>query len=137
MIAKPKLGHYPIALIPGQFVDYYRELSPAQLAHLPLNTTLKGPPNAGVKLADLESDGREAASEEDSDSSSDSDSDSDSSSGSSSSSESEVEEDKIEEAKKKEEEEEKKKALEVQKPEQAIGTLFYCPLLLRPMPFLG
>ena len=39
---RPKLGHYPIALIPGQFVDYYRELTPAQMRHLPLNTALKG-----------------------------------------------------------------------------------------------
>ena len=75
VLQKPKLGHYPIALIPGQqFVDYYRKLTPSQLAHLPLNTTLRGPPKAGVTLAECDS------------SSSDDDDDSSSGSGSSSSS---------------------------------------------------
>ena len=46
VIPKGKLGHYPIALIPGQFVDYYEKFTPSQLKYLPLNTTLKmAPPN--------------------------------------------------------------------------------------------
>ena len=46
VIPKRKLGHYPIALIPGQFVDYYEKLNPSQLKYLPLNTALKiAPPN--------------------------------------------------------------------------------------------
>ena len=44
VIPKGKLGHYPIALIPGQFVDYYEKFTPEQLKYLPLNTTLKMPP---------------------------------------------------------------------------------------------
>ncbi len=32
VLKKPPIGHYPVALIPGQFVDYYRELTPTQLA---------------------------------------------------------------------------------------------------------
>ena len=91
VVKKPKVGAYPVALIPGQFVDHYKTFTPAQLAYLPLNTTLKGPPGPEVTLADLGSEGNK--SEEDGEDSSDSDSsDSDSSSGSDSdSSESENE----------------------------------------------
>ena len=112
VLKKPKLGHYPVALIPGQqFVDYYRKLTPSQLAHLPLNTTLKGPPKAGVALEDLRSD----SSESDSDSSSDSDGSSSSSDSSSSEDEEEVEVPKKKDAK-----EEKVGRVESMKPEKPI-----------------
>ncbi|EFA02772.1 titin [Tribolium castaneum] len=37
-INKPKIGHYPVALVPGQFTDYYREFTPTEINNLPLNT---------------------------------------------------------------------------------------------------
>ena len=43
-IEKPKLGHYPIALIPGQFTDHYRVYSSNQLKYMPLNTAIKNTP---------------------------------------------------------------------------------------------
>nr|XP_018917462.1 PREDICTED: uncharacterized protein LOC109044279 [Bemisia tabaci] len=39
----PKIGSYPISLIPGQFTDYYKRYSAAELRYLPLNTVLYGP----------------------------------------------------------------------------------------------
>ena len=114
VLQKPKLGYYPIALIPGQqFVDYYRKLTPSQLAHLPLNTTLKGPPKAGITLADLKS-----IESESSESESDGSSDSDSSSSSSDTSSSEDEEE-VDVSKKKEGKVEKGEK-EAMKPEKAI-----------------
>ena len=111
-LQKPKLGNYPIALIPGmQFVDYYRKLTPFQLAHLPLNTTLKGPPKAGVALADLKG--------ESSESESDSSSDSDSSSSSSDSSSEEEDEEEVS-VPKKEGKAEKGEREEAMKPEKPI-----------------
>ena len=44
VIPRGKVGHYPIALIPGQFVDYYEYFTPEQLKYLPLNTALKMAP---------------------------------------------------------------------------------------------
>jgi len=44
VIEKPKLGHYPIALIPGQFTDHYRSYSSNQLKYMPLNTAVKTAP---------------------------------------------------------------------------------------------
>ena len=99
VLPKPKMGHFPVALIPQQFVDYYRAFTPKQLSYMPLNTTLMGPPDAGAKMVDLDpgSGGDDVAdsssSDDDSSSgSSSSGSDSDSSSESSSSDEEEVEE---------------------------------------------
>ena len=90
VLPKRKLGHYPIALIPGQFVDYYEKLTPEQLKYLPLNTALKmAPPNQ--RLRDLASDGSVSAYESDSDSSTSSSGSNTSSSTSSSDSESEDE----------------------------------------------
>lgn len=98
VIKKPKVGHYPIALIPGQFVDHYKTFTPSQLGYLPLNTTLKGPPKAGVNMDELDSDGRESdSSSSDDEDGSSSSSSSGSSSGSSSSSDSEGEESKAKE----------------------------------------
>lgn len=39
-----KTGPYPVALIPGQFQDYYKRYSPNELRYLPLNTALFEPP---------------------------------------------------------------------------------------------
>ncbi|XP_061670319.1 PHD finger protein 10 [Syngnathoides biaculeatus] len=39
-----KTGPYPVALIPGQFQDYYKSYSPNELRYLPLNTALFEPP---------------------------------------------------------------------------------------------
>ena len=59
VLKKPKLGHYPIALIPGQFVDHFEKLTPHQLKYLPLNTALKAPPTK-ERLRDLVSDGSDS-----------------------------------------------------------------------------
>ena len=39
----PKMSRYPVALLPGQYSDYVRPLTPAQLNELPLNTILSTP----------------------------------------------------------------------------------------------
>jgi hypothetical protein len=44
IIEKPALGHYPVALIPGQFTDHYRSYSSNQLKCMPLNTAIKSAP---------------------------------------------------------------------------------------------
>ncbi|XP_028844647.1 PHD finger protein 10 isoform X2 [Denticeps clupeoides] len=41
---RTKTGPYPVALIPGQFQDYYKRYSPNELRYLPLNTALYEPP---------------------------------------------------------------------------------------------
>lgn len=38
-----KMGKYPVALLPGQFQDYYKEYSSDELKYLPVNTVLYGP----------------------------------------------------------------------------------------------
>lgn len=40
---QPKMGHYPVALLPGQFQDYYQQYTPEELKYLPVNTVLYGP----------------------------------------------------------------------------------------------
>ncbi|XP_045481034.1 fap1 adhesin isoform X2 [Harmonia axyridis] len=39
-ISMPKIGNYPVAVVPGQFTDYYKEFTPTELNNLPLNTML-------------------------------------------------------------------------------------------------
>ncbi|ERL91964.1 hypothetical protein D910_09287 [Dendroctonus ponderosae] len=73
VLPAPKIGHYPIALVPGQFTDYYRDYTPTELNNLPLNT---------MCYDEIKVSRPPAQSEE---SSNGSDSDSESSSGSSSS----------------------------------------------------
>ncbi|XP_012695902.1 PHD finger protein 10 isoform X1 [Clupea harengus] len=51
-----KTGPYPVALIPGQFQDYYKRYSPNELRYLPLNTALYEPP-LDPELPALDSDG--------------------------------------------------------------------------------
>ena len=81
IVPRPKLGNYPIALIPGQYVDSFKAYSSKELNYFPLNTVMVPPPKPGVTLRELNlgSDG--------------SDSDSSSGSGSSSSDESDSESD--------------------------------------------
>jgi len=53
---KAKVGHYPVALIPGQFTDHYQSYTSQELSFLPLNTALRAPPvlKAGMRgFADL------------------------------------------------------------------------------------
>ncbi|XP_070171068.1 fap1 adhesin isoform X3 [Polyergus mexicanus] len=64
-----KVGHYPVALIPGQYTDYYREYTPAELRYYPLNTVLYGPTRPNERKCDSQSEGSQ--SDSDSESSSD------------------------------------------------------------------
>ena len=63
------VSHYPVALIPGQYTDYYREYTPAELRYYPLNTVLYGPMKPNERKFDSQSEGSQ--SDSDSDSSSD------------------------------------------------------------------
>ncbi|XP_046383262.1 uncharacterized protein LOC124153906 isoform X2 [Ischnura elegans] len=60
---KPKIGHYPISLIPGQYTDYYKRYTPTELRYYPLNTVLYGPmrPN---EMEEHLSDGSQSESED-------------------------------------------------------------------------
>ncbi|XP_077103128.1 PHD finger protein 10 isoform X1 [Siphateles boraxobius] len=53
---RSKTGPYPVALIPGQFQEYYKRYSPNELRYLPLNTALYEPP-LDPELPALDSDG--------------------------------------------------------------------------------
>ncbi|XP_044598446.1 uncharacterized protein LOC123274788 isoform X1 [Cotesia glomerata] len=64
-----KISHYPVSLIPGQYTDYYREYTPAELRYYPLNTVLYGPMRPNERKFDSQSEGSQ--SDSDSDSSSD------------------------------------------------------------------
>ncbi|CAL7943066.1 unnamed protein product [Xylocopa violacea] len=64
-----RIGNYPVALIPGQYTDYYREYTPAELRYYPLNTVLYGPMRPNERKFDSQSEGSQ--SDSDSDSSSD------------------------------------------------------------------
>eukprot|EP00091_Calanus_sinicus_P023182 TRINITY_DN7703_c0_g1_i1.p1 TRINITY_DN7703_c0_g1~~TRINITY_DN7703_c0_g1_i1.p1 ORF type:complete len:143 (-),score=38.11 TRINITY_DN7703_c0_g1_i1:184-573(-) len=80
-LARPPPGNYPVAMIPGQFVDCYRSYSSKELKFFPLNSVTSAPPKGGLTTRDLQlgSDGSESDSgSSSSGSSSDSDSDSDS-----------------------------------------------------------
>ncbi|XP_012149059.2 PHD finger protein enhancer of yellow 3 isoform X1 [Megachile rotundata] len=68
-VEERKVGYYPVALIPGQYTDYYREYTPAELRYYPLNTVLYGPTRPNERKFDSQSEGSQ--SDNDSDSSSD------------------------------------------------------------------
>lgn len=53
VLKKPKLGNYPVAMIPGQFVDSYKSYNSKELNYFPLNTVITPPPKPGVTLKDL------------------------------------------------------------------------------------
>ncbi len=114
MLNKLPMGHYPVALIPGQFVDYYKSFTPEQMTYLPLNSATAGPAQAGTRLQDIKSNNKV-----DSDGESESDSESDSSSGSSGSS-SDSDESSSSSSEEEEEEQEDKK-LYVRELKRPIG----------------
>nr|CAD7587901.1 unnamed protein product [Timema genevievae] len=93
----PKVGDYPIALIPGQFTDYYKAYTPTELRYFPLNTVLYGPmkPNErqdpAIVSDDSQSDSDDSSSSNSSSSSSSSDGSADSDDSESSSGEAEPE----------------------------------------------
>ncbi|XP_026477653.1 supporter of activation of yellow protein-like [Ctenocephalides felis] len=76
--SKTKPGHYPVALVPGQFCDYYKKYSPNELRYFPLDTVLYGPqkPNQQT-LPIVVNQGSDSSSSSSSSSGSDSDSSSD------------------------------------------------------------
>ncbi|XP_017772681.1 PREDICTED: reticulocyte-binding protein 2 homolog a [Nicrophorus vespilloides] len=75
-INKPKLGYYPMALVPGQYTDFYKTFTPTELNNLPLSTMLYHEINTNNE-EDSQSDN--SASDSDSSSSGSDSSDSDSS----------------------------------------------------------
>lgn len=76
-INRPKIGNYPIALVPGQFTDYCGEFTPTELNNLPLNTMCYNPI---VRTRELECDSQTDGSGSESDTSSSGTDSSDSSS---------------------------------------------------------
>ncbi|XP_040821098.1 PHD finger protein 10 isoform X3 [Ochotona curzoniae] len=58
---RTKVSSYPVALIPGQFQEYYKRYSPDELRYLPLNTALYEPPlDPELPALDSEGDSDEA-----------------------------------------------------------------------------
>ncbi|KAK3914146.1 PHD finger protein 10 [Frankliniella fusca] len=86
----PRVGPYPLALVPGQYTDFYKEYTPAELRYFPVNTVLYGPllPHEMMSSRLGGSDGSQTESSESS--SSDSSSSDSDSSGSDSESDSET-----------------------------------------------
>ncbi|CAL1295878.1 unnamed protein product [Larinioides sclopetarius] len=80
-ITRGKPGKYPVALLPGQYQDYYKEYTSDELKYLPVNTVLYGPLKE-LPTVKAGSDGSPSDSEESSDGSCCSSSREDSSSGS-------------------------------------------------------
>ncbi|XP_022170869.1 titin isoform X2 [Myzus persicae] len=72
-VPKPKIGSYPLALLPGQFCDYYATYSSEDLRYLPINTVMYGP----LKSVDKDFPVSLSSQSESEDSSSDDSSDSD------------------------------------------------------------
>ncbi|XP_014218289.1 abnormal long morphology protein 1 [Copidosoma floridanum] len=62
-------NNYPVALMPGQYAEFYRDYTPAELRYYPLNTVLYGPMRPNERKFDSQSEGSQ--SDSDSDSSSD------------------------------------------------------------------
>ncbi|XP_022914520.2 uncharacterized protein [Onthophagus taurus] len=77
VLDKGKVGSYPIALVPGQYTDHYKEYSPNEIYNLPLNTMM----NQTLSIVRDDDDSQSDGSGSDSDTTS---SDSDSSSSDSS-----------------------------------------------------
>merc|ERR1712012_393362 len=81
VLKKPAPGNYPVAMIPGQFVDHYKNYNSKELQFFPLNTSTAPAPARALTSRDLNlgSEGSESDSgSSSSDSSSGSESDSDS-----------------------------------------------------------
>jgi len=64
VLKKPAPGSYPVAMIPGQFVDHYKSYSGKELKLFPLNTATSATPGQGLTTRDLNlgSDGSESES---------------------------------------------------------------------------
>lgn len=84
--SQTEVSAYPLALIPGQFQDYYRKYLPEELKYFPLNTSLFDPPKkvdaSAVQHVEDDDDsqvdkGNESASDSEDSSSSSSDDDND------------------------------------------------------------
>lgn len=56
-INKPPPGNYPLALVPGQYSDYYKRYNPVELSKLPLNTVGKKAISIYHDTEDSQSDG--------------------------------------------------------------------------------
>ena len=80
IVKKPAPGVYPVAMIPGQFVDSYKSYNARELRHFPLNSVTAPPPPNGLTTKDMQlgSDGDRSDSDNSSSSGSSSGSDSDS-----------------------------------------------------------
>merc|ERR1719460_1182388 len=80
IVKKPAPGVYPVAMIPGQFVDSYKSYNARELRHFPLNSVTAPPPPNGLTTKDMHlgSDGDRSDSDNSSSSGSSSGSDSDS-----------------------------------------------------------
>merc|ERR1719273_1488967 len=76
VLKKPTPGNYPVAMIPGQFVDHYRPYSSKELRLFPLNTVTSAPPAKGLTTRDLNL-GSEGSESDSATSSSDSESEAD------------------------------------------------------------
>ncbi|XP_065347835.1 proteoglycan 4 isoform X1 [Cloeon dipterum] len=61
--AKPAPGTYPVALIPGQYTDYYKDYSANELKYLPVNTVMYGPLRPNEQLEEKMSEGSQSDSE--------------------------------------------------------------------------
>uniref|UniRef100_A0A0A9Z0R0 PHD finger protein 10 n=1 Tax=Lygus hesperus TaxID=30085 RepID=A0A0A9Z0R0_LYGHE len=53
----PKIGLYPVAVIPGQFCDHYKKYTPNELMYFPVNTVLYGPLRPNERQRDGSDDG--------------------------------------------------------------------------------
>ncbi|XP_032818677.2 PHD finger protein 10 [Petromyzon marinus] len=93
---KTKVGSYPVALIPGQFQEYYKRYSASELRYLPVNTALYAPP-LDPELPAPDSDGADSDDDGDGDTQGRRGDDSTSDSGTSSSSDGESPSDAAEE----------------------------------------
>ncbi|XP_074037762.1 PHD finger protein enhancer of yellow 3 [Leptinotarsa decemlineata] len=80
-ISKGTTGNYPVALVPGQFTDFYEEFSPTEINNLPLNTMCYDPVTFIPREESEDSGSEGSESDSDSSDSSSSGSNSDSSSG--------------------------------------------------------
>ncbi|KAG5892377.1 hypothetical protein JTB14_035991 [Gonioctena quinquepunctata] len=77
---KASTGNYPVALVPGQFTDFYEEFTPTEINNLPLNTLGYGPVTFIPREVSEDSGSEGSDSDSDSSGSSSSGSNSDSSS---------------------------------------------------------
>ena len=81
VLKKAAPGNFPVAMIPGQFVDHYKAYSSKELQLFPLNTATSAAPSQGLTTRDLNLGSEGSESDSGSSDSSDSSSGSDSESG--------------------------------------------------------